>query len=135
MPLKQVRLIEFPKMSDPGANLTFVEGENHIPFAIKRIYYLSDISAEMRGGHAHQNHEEVLIPISGGFKVTLDDGKKRIDYELRQGNHGLYYPTMLWHELSDFEPGTIVLALASQPYDASDYYRTLDEFYTAVESY
>ena len=134
MASKQVKLIEFPKMCDPGASLTVVDGENHLPFAIKRIYYLSEISAKMRGGHAHQHHEEVLIPIIGGFKVTLDDGKNRVDYELRKSSQGLYYPTMLWHELSDFEPGTIVLALASQPYDANDYYRSLDEFYAALGS-
>jgi len=122
-------------MSGAGATLSAFEGELSVPFAIKRVYYLYDISADMRGGHAHLLHKEVLIPLSGGFTLTLHDGTEKREYRMKSSNVGIYYPQMLWHELSDFLPNTIVLALASELYDKNDYFHTFADFQAALIDY
>lgn len=129
----KARLIQFPKIRDVRGNLTFIEGARHIPFAIRRVYYLYDVpSGESRGGHAHKQHLECLIAASGSFTVTLDDGLEREEIVLNRPDIGLYSPRMIWRELTNFSSGAICLVLASEEYDESDYVRDYNEFVDAV---
>ncbi|MFC4452163.1 FdtA/QdtA family cupin domain-containing protein [Deinococcus sonorensis] len=128
-PLDQVRIIQLPRVQDPRGNLTFVEGEQHVPFDIKRVYYLYDVpGGETRGGHAHRDLEQVLIAASGSFEVVLDDGRARRTFLLNRPYHGLYLPRLIWRELENFSSGSVCLVLASLRYDEADYYRDYDEF-------
>lgn len=129
MGLDQVRIIELPKITDPRGNLTFIEGCHHIPFAIKRVYYLYDVpGGETRGGHAHKDLEQLIIAVSGSFDVIVDDGRNRIKFFLNRSYYGLYIPKMVWRELENFASGSVSLVLASEPYDENDYYRNHQEF-------
>lgn len=133
---KRESLIHFPKIADVRGNLTFIEGLKHVPFPIRRVYYLYDVpSGETRGGHAHKHTEECLIAASGSFTVTLDDGVEQRNILLNRPNIGLYSPQMLWRELSNFSSGSICLVLASEEYDESDYYRNYDEFLDAAKAH
>lgn len=125
----ECRLIELPRIQDARGNLTFVEGGRHVPFEIKRLYYLYDVpGGESRGGHAHRRLEQLIIAMSGSFDVLLDDGVKRRTVRLARSFYGLYVPTMVWRELVDFSSGAVCSVLASAFYDGSDYYRDYEEF-------
>lgn len=133
MSLEECRVIELPKIADPRGNLTFIEGAHHVPFTIKRVYYLYDVpGGERRGGHAHAELEQFIIAVSGSFKVILDDGAEVREYFLNRSYYGLYVPTMVWRELEDFSSGSVCLVLASRPYEESDYYRDRDAFVREV---
>ena len=123
------RIIELPRIKDKRGNLTFIEGNRHIPFDIKRVYYLYDVpGGESRGGHAHRNLEQFIIAASGSFDVMVHDGFKQQRFYLNRSYYGLYIPTMTWRELDNFSSGSVSLVLASEPYDESDYIRDFDEF-------
>lgn len=129
MSLEQVKLITLPKILDPRGNLTFVEGNRHIPFDIKRVYYTYDVpGGEVRGGHAHRQLEQFIIAASGSFEVVLDDGLHRKSYFLNRSYYGLYIPRMIWRELVNFSSGSVCLVLASEYYEEADYYRDYREF-------
>lgn len=133
MNLDKCSLISLPKISDPRGNLTFIEGNNHIPFDIKRVYYLYDVpGGAERGGHAHKGLHQLIIAMSGSFDVLLDDGygKKRI--HLNRSYSGLYVCPMIWRELDNFSSGSVCMALASNLYDEDDYYREYDAFIREV---
>jgi len=131
--LKDCCIIELPKITDPRGNLTFIEGKRHIPFEIKRVYYLYGVpGGAVRGRHAHKDLEQLMIAISGSFDVVLDDGYERKRFHLDRSYLGLYIPPMIWRELDNFSPASVCLVLASQKYDESDYYRDYDEFIKAV---
>lgn len=131
----QVRILEFPKITDQRGNLSFIEGERHIPFAIKRVYYLYDVpGGAERGGHAHRELEQVFIAMSGSFDVVLDDGKEKRSFHLNRSYYGLYVPTMLWRELNNFSSGAVCLVLASNYYAESDYYRDYQEYLKALNN-
>jgi hypothetical protein len=129
MSLKRCRLIELPRITDPRGNLTFVEGGRHVPFEIRRVYYLYDVpGGAERGGHCHKELEQVLIAMSGSFDVLLDDGRERARHHLNRSYYGLYIAPMVWRELDNFSSGSVCLALASAPYDEADYYRDYQTF-------
>lgn len=129
------RLIDLPKIPDHRGNLTFIEGQNHIPFDIARVYYLYDVpGGETRGGHAHKGLQQLIIAISGSFEVILDDGSKRQQYTLNRAYCGLYVSSMIWRELVNFSSGAVCMVLASLPYDENDYYRDYDKFIEAVRN-
>lgn len=133
MSLEQCRIIDLPKISDPRGNLTFIEGSRHVPFDIKRVYYLYDVpGGEQRGGHAHADLEQFIVAVSGSFKVVLDDGHETREFFLNRSYYGLYVPTMVWRELEDFSSGSVCLVLASRPYDESDYFRDREAFVQEV---
>lgn len=122
-------LIQFKNNFDHRGQLTFMEGNNEIPFAIKRIYYLQNIpTGYLRGEHAHKKLEQVLIALSGQFEVIVDDGTTQQTYLLNHPQQGLYIGAMLWHELKNFSKEAVCLVLASQCYDESDYIRNYDQF-------
>src|SRR5437868_9576674 len=118
MGIEECRLIVLPKIADPRGNLTFIESHRHIPFDIRRVYYLYDIpGGAERGGHAHRRLQQLLIAIAGSFDVVVDDGQKRQRYHLNRSYFGLYLPPMTWRELDNFSSGSVCLVLASDPYD------------------
>lgn len=125
-------LVEFPKVPDPRGNLTFIEGARHVPFEIKRLFYLHDVPAgASRGGHAHRTLAQVLICVSGSLDVRLDDGAEQRMVRLNQPWVGLYIPPMIWDTEVNFQPGTVCLVLASAHYDESDYVRDYAAFLAA----
>jgi hypothetical protein len=126
-------MIDLPKIGDPRGNLTFIEGGRHVPFDIRRVYYLYDVpGGAERGGHAHKDLHQLIIAMSGSFDVVLDDGfnKKRI--HLNRSYNGLYVCPMIWRELDNFSSGSVCMVLASNHYDELDYYRNYDEFLKAA---
>jgi len=131
MPMKigKCKIIKFPVISDPRGNLAFIEGKNHIPFDVKRVYYLYDVpSGATRGGHAHKKMEVVIIALSGSFHVKIDDGLKTELIFLNRPHWGLYIPPSVWRELEDFSSNSIAFVLASTFYDEGDYIRQHEVF-------
>ena len=128
--LKGYKILEFPKISDPRGNLTFIEGKNHIPFSIKRVYWIYDVpGGEVRGGHAYKNLEEVIVALSGSFDVAVDDGSGSEQiYHLNRSYRGLYIPTLTWRQLRHFSTNSVALILASLPYSTDDYIYEYKEF-------
>jgi dTDP-4-dehydrorhamnose 3,5-epimerase-like enzyme len=126
--------LDLPRFADARGALSFIEGNKHIPFAIERVYYLYDVApGQRRGAHAHRALEQVLIAIGGSFTVSLDDGTTSVDRELTSPSRALYLPPLVWHELRDFSPGAVCLALASARFDESDYLRDYQGFLDAVK--
>lgn len=125
-------LIDLPKISDPRGNLTFIEGGNHIPFNIKRVFYLYDVpTGEDRGAHAHKTLHQFLVCLAGSFDVSLDDGTNKKLVHLNRPWKGLHIPPMTWASEVNFDPGSVCLVLASDKYDEDDYYRDYDQFIAA----
>lgn len=122
-----------PKIEDPRGNLTFIEENRHIPFQIKRVFYVYDVpTGKSRGAHAHRKLEQVLICLSGSFIVNLDDGDQKKIIRLNRPWQGLYMPSMIWASQSNFDHGSICMILASDFYHETDYYRDYDLFLKAV---
>jgi len=134
MSLKDGRLIELPKIGDPRGNLTFIEENKHIPYDIKRVFFLYDVpGGENRAGHALKTCDQLLIAASGSFNVTLDDGRKKETFHLNRSYYGLHIPPLVWREINNFSSGSVCMVLASEFYSEDDYYRQYDEFLKAVQ--
>jgi dTDP-4-dehydrorhamnose 3,5-epimerase-like enzyme len=117
-------IIDLPKISDARGNLTFIEGNQHIPFDIRRVYYLYDVpGGAERGEHAHKNLQQLIIAISGSFDVALNDGREERRIHLNRSYCGLYVCPMMWRGLDNFSSGSVCMVLASDVYDESDYIR------------
>lgn len=128
-------IIELPKISDPRGNLTFVENSHHIPFDIKRVYYLYDVpGGSARGSHAHKNLHQFIVAMSGSFDVELDDGKDKRRFHLNRSHYGLYVCPMMWRLLDNFSSGAVCMVLASDVYSESDYFRDYDAFLKVARS-
>ena len=132
-------MTSLPKITDPRGNLTFIEGPSgsgHVPFEIKRVFYLYDVPGGAdRGGHALRSCHQFLIAMSGSFDVILDDGsgaKKRI--HLNRSYHGLYIPPLIWREMDNFSSNSICLVIASEPYREGDYYRNYEDFIAVTKA-
>ncbi|HHH42499.1 MAG TPA: WxcM-like domain-containing protein [Gammaproteobacteria bacterium] len=135
MPLDNCKLVNFPVISDPRGNLTFIESGQHLPFEFKRVYYLYDVpGGSERGGHAHRNLSQVIIAMSGSFDVHLDDGRGKRSYHLNRSYYGLYICPMIWREIDNFSSGSVCMVLASDHFDESDYYRNHSEFLLAAKT-
>lgn len=127
------RLIQLPVVADPRGNLTFIEGDRHVPFEIKRVYYLYDVpGGAERGGHAHKELQQFIVALSGSFDVVLDDGRERKRFHLNRSYYGLYIHEMIWRELDNFSSGSVCMVLASTLYEESDYYRDYKKFLRAL---
>ncbi|MCI5221270.1 MAG: WxcM-like domain-containing protein [Candidatus Electrothrix sp. AR4] len=125
-------LIQFPKILDPRGNLTFIEQQRHIPFALSRVYWIYDVpGGEQRGGHAFREQEEIIIALSGSFDVFLDDGTAQKIVHLNRAYHGLYIPKMIWRRMQNFSTNAVAYVLASCPYKEDDYVRD-DNTYRAL---
>jgi hypothetical protein len=131
--LAACHMVPFPQVSDPRGNLSFVEGGNHVPFDIRRVYWLYDVpGGAERGGHAHRALEQVIVAMSGSFDVVLDDGSITQRFHLNRSYAGLYIPSMVWREIDNFSSGSVCMVLASEVFDEADYIRDHDEFRATV---
>lgn len=134
MSIRDCRNIDLPKITDPRGNLTFIENSRHIPFDIRRIFYLYDVpGGAWRAGHALKNCHQFLIAASGSFDVIVDDGRERQRVHLNRSYNGLYVPPLIWREIDNFSSGSVCLVLASEFYDENDYFRNYDEFVQAAQ--
>ena len=132
MSVNNCHIVDLPKITDPRGNLTFVEGGQHIPFDIQRVYYLYDVpGGAERGGHAHKGLQQLIIAMSGSFDVVLDDGREKKRYHLNRSYSGLYVCPMIWRELDNFSSGSVCMVLASNRYDEDDYYRDYNDYMKA----
>ena len=123
------RLIDLPRINDPRGNLTFLEGGRHVPFDIRRVFYLYDVpTEESRGAHAHHALQQFLVCLAGSFDVAIDDGSSKGRIHLNRPWKGLYVPNMIWAAEVNFDPGSVCLVLASALYDESDYIRDYAEY-------
>lgn len=124
---------DLPKIADARGNLTFIEGGRHVPFDIRRVYYLYDVpGGSERGGHAHKDLSQFLIAMSGSFDVVISDGREQRRIHLNRSYKGLFICPMIWRELDNFSSGAVCMALASHVYDESDYYRDYSEYLKAL---
>ena len=129
MTVEYVKLIELPKFTDPRGNLSFVEQNNHIPFEIKRTYWIYDVpGGENRGGHAFINTEEFIVALSGGFDITVDDGSQKKSFTLNRSYYALYIPKGLWREMGNFSTNSLALEFASTKYNPADYIRDYNQY-------
>lgn len=134
MSLEDCKIIDLPKISDRRGNLTFIEGGRHIPFDIRRIFYLYDVpGGSERGGHAHKALSQLIVSMSGSFDVILDEGGEKRRFHLNRSYQGLYVSPMMWGELDNFSSGSVCMVLASNIYDESDYYRDYNEYLAAIK--
>ena len=123
------KLIDLHKISDRRGNLTVIEGNQDIPFDVKRVYYLYDVpGGESRGAHAHKALYQLIIAANGSFTVTLNDGKHKKAYNLNRSYYGLLVVPGIWRVLDDFSSGAVLLCLASEHYEEEDYIRNYKEF-------
>jgi dTDP-4-dehydrorhamnose 3,5-epimerase-like enzyme len=131
--INDCNVVSLPKVTDPRGNLTFIEENRHIPFDIKRVFYLYDVpTAESRGAHAHRTLHQFLICLSGSFDAAIDDGEFQATIHLNRPWKGLHIPPMIWSAEVNFDPGTVCLVLASELYDEADYIRDYDSYLTKL---
>jgi dTDP-4-dehydrorhamnose 3,5-epimerase-like enzyme len=131
--IDQCRIIELPKHNDPRGNLSVIESGIHVPFDLKRVYYLYDVpGGSSRAGHGHIALQQLFVAMSGSFDVIVDDGARRKKFSLNRSYYGLYVPGMMWREVENFSSGGVCLVLASTLYDPKDYYHDYDEFVAAT---
>ena len=129
MTIKDVRIIELPKILDPRGNLSFIEEYNHIPFKIERTYWIYDVpGGQIRGAHAFIEQLELIVALSGSFDVVINDGKEEKRFHLNRSYFGLYIPNGLWRHMDNFSTNSVVLVLSSTLFDEADYIRDYDEF-------
>lgn len=129
MKIDDIKFIELPKFMDERGNLTFVEGENHIPFSIKRTYMIYDVpGGEIRGSHAYKELDEVIIALSGAFDIVVEDGNDKVVLTLNRSYNAYYVPHGLWRTLQNFSTNALCLVLASTDFNEEDYIRDYDEF-------
>lgn len=125
------QIIQLPKILDKRGNLSFFENDNHIPFAIKRTYWIYDVpGGEVRGSHAYRESEEFIVALSGSFDVVLDDGNEKKVYSLNRSYYGLYIPRMYWREINNFSTNSLALVVSNTEYNEDDYIRDYGEFCT-----
>jgi WxcM-like, C-terminal len=134
MSLQECHLIDLPKIKDERGNLTFIEPDRHVPFDIRRVFYLYDVpGGSLRAGHALKSCQQFIIAISGSFDVVLDDGSSRQRFHLNRSHYGLYVTALTWREIDNFSSNSVCLVLASASYSESDYYRDYESFLAAVQ--
>lgn len=122
------QLIDIRRYSDSRGYLSVVENGIDIPFEIKRIYYLYMVPEVARGAHAHKELQQLLIATSGSVDVIMDDGVEKKTFHLDRPWKGLLIPSGLWRDLENFSGGAVLMCLASEKYDATDYIRDYEEF-------
>lgn len=129
MTVDDVRIIELPKFLDARGNLSFAEQNTHIPFEIKRTYWIYDVpGGENRGGHAFKETEEFIIALSGSFDVVVDDGNVKKTFTLNRSYYGLFIPKGVWREINNFSTNSLALEFASTQYNPDDYIRKYDDY-------
>ena len=127
--MEGVKIIELPKILDPRGNLSFLESENHIPFEIKRTYWIYDVpGGETRGGHAFKEQKELIIVLSGSLDIVIFDGHEEKRFSLNRSYYGLYIPNGIWRHMENFATNTIALVVSSTSFNEKDYIRGIDEY-------
>lgn len=127
--IEDVKIVELPRFLDVRGNLSFVEQLNHIPFEIKRTYWIYDVpGGEARGGHAFKQNQEFIIALSGSFDVVIDDGENKKTFTLNRSYYGLYVPAGLWRVMNNFSTNSLALEFGSEHYNQEDYIRDYDGF-------
>ena len=122
-------LINLPKILDPRGNLSHIEEDTHLPFKIRRVYWIYDVpGGEHRGGHAFKQTEEMIIALSGSFDLVLHNGDKEFRYSLNRSYYGVYVSKMVWRLLENFSTNSLALIIASTDFSDDDYIRSFDEF-------
>lgn len=135
MSLECCKIIDLPKIEDHRGNLTFIEQTKHIPFEIKRVYYLYDVpGGSVRGGHAHKQQHQFIIAANGSFDAILKKGLSEVRHHLNRSYYGLYIPPMVWRELDNFSSGSVCLVLASDFFDEEDYIRDYKDFQSKTKA-
>lgn len=130
----EITKFQFPTHTNDTGSLSFLEAERHIPFEIRRVYYIFDVQGDSRRGfHAHRDLQQVLICIHGSCKILMDNGTEKVDVLLDKSNEGLLIENNIWREMYDFSPGAVLLVLASRYYDEADYIRNYDDFLAFVK--
>ena len=129
MTVNDCKIVELPRFLDARGNLSFAEQNRHVPFAIKRTYWIYDVpGGESRGGHAFKHTDEFIIALSGSFDVVVDDGTSKKVFTLNRSYYGLYIPKGLWREINNFSTNSLALEFASTKYDANDYIRNYNDY-------
>lgn len=124
-----IKLIDFPVLGDNRGKLVAIEGNRHVPFEIKRVYYIYGTSSEVaRGFHAHKELRQAAVCLSGQCRIVMDDGSKKEDVILNNPSQALLIDRMQWHEMYDFSSDCVLMVLASDIYNESDYIRRYDDF-------
>lgn len=127
--MNKPKIIKLPRFLDARGNLSFAEQNNHIPFEIKRTYWIYDVpGGEARGGHAFRKNEELIIALSGSFDVVVDDGQNKETYTLNRSYYGLYVPAGMWREINNFSTNSLALEFGSEHYSEADYIRDYEEY-------
>ena len=127
--MKKPIIIQFPKIKDRRGNLSYLEEDTHVPFSIKRIYWIYDVpGGQVRGGHAFIKQQEIIIALSGSFDVIVDNGHTKSVFPLNQAYYGLYVPNKYWREMINFSTNSLALVISSTSYSEHDYIRQYDEF-------
>lgn len=130
----EIKKIKFPTYTNETGTLSFFESERHIPFDIRRVYYIYDVQGNSRRGfHAHRDLKQVLFCIHGSCKLLLDNGTEQVDVLLDDPAEGLLIENPIWREMYDFSPGAVLLVMASEYYDEADYIRNYDEFLAFIK--
>jgi dTDP-4-dehydrorhamnose 3,5-epimerase-like enzyme len=122
--MEEARIIQLPKIEDRRGNLTFIDGENLIPFSINRVYWIYDVpGGQVRGGHAFKLQQEFMVALSGSFDVVVHNGLNEQHFQLNRSYYGLYIPNGLWRHMENFSTNSVALILSSTFYDSEDYVR------------
>ena len=129
------RIINLPKYLDMRGNLSYIEEDTHLPFKIKRVYWIYDVpGGEHRGGHAFKETEELIVALSGSFDVVLHDGRQEFRFSLNRSYYGVMIPKMIWRMLENFSTNSLALIIASTDYSDKDYIRDFKEFKNIANS-
>ena len=127
--MNSIKLIELPKIEDSRGNLSFLESDVHVPFSIKRAYWIYDVpGGHERGGHAFKKQEEFIIALSGSFDVLINDGNNKQVFTLNRSYYGLFIPSGIWRQMNNFSTNSLALVLSSTNYSETDYIRDYSSF-------
>ena len=126
---EKVQIIQLPKFLDDRGNLSFLESQKHIPFMIKRCYWIYDVPGGcLRGSHAFKTEQEFIVALSGSFDVVIHDGVEEKRYSLSRSYYGLYIPPMHYRTLDNFSTNSLALVVSSAEFSEEDYIRDFDDF-------
>lgn len=133
--MNQVKMVEFPQQGDERGHLVIVEGNQDIPFEIKRVFYIYGSAKDVvRGQHANRKSQFVLINVAGTSKVKVKDGEgNEAIFCLNRPHTGIYLPTMIWKDMYDFSEDSVLLVLASEHYDSEEYIRNYNQFIEEIK--
>jgi hypothetical protein len=127
--MDEIKLIDLPKILDERGNLSFLQNNDQLPFAINRVYWIYDVpGGEQRGGHAYRSMKELIIALSGSFDVVLFDGKEEKRFTLNRSYYGLYVPKMIWRSMENFSTNALAFVATDSFYSEQEYIRDREKF-------